>query len=127
VAESIRVLDHGIRWPIYDRSPIDTWTRGRLTLLGDAAHPMQQYLAQGACQALEDAAQLARDFTPGRDPHEAFLAYEAVRIPRTARVQRTARDWGELWHLEGVGRAVRNRLLRQREDADYSETDWLYA
>jgi salicylate hydroxylase len=127
VAESVGVLDHSIRWPIYDRLPLETWTRGRVTLLGDAAHPMQQYLAQGACQALEDAAQLARDFVPGRDAHEAFLAYEAVRIPRTARVQRTARQWGELWHLDGVGRAVRNRLMRQREATDYAETDWLYA
>jgi len=89
--------------------------------------PMLQYLAQGACQALEDAVQLARDLTPERDAHEAFLAYESVRIPRTARVQRTARDWEELWHLDGIGRAVRNRLLRQRQPADYSETDWLYA
>ena len=127
VAGSIGGLDRGVRWPMYDRLPIDSWTRGRVTLLGDAAHPMLQYLAQGACQALEDAVQLARDFTPGRDPHEAFLAYESVRIPRTARVQRTARDWGELWHLGGVGRAVRNRLMRQREADDFTETDWLYA
>ena len=127
IAESFGVLDTGVRWPMYDRLPIDSWTRGNVTLLGDAAHPMLQYLAQGACQALEDAVQLARDFPVGRDPHEAFLAYESVRIPRTARVQRTARQWGELWHLGGVGRLVRNRYMRQRAADDYTDTDWLYA
>jgi salicylate hydroxylase len=126
VANSIGLLDQSVRWPMYDRLPIDNWTRGAVTLLGDAAHPMLQYLAQGACQALEDAVQLGADFTPGRDPGEAFLAYQAERIPRTARVQRSARSWGELWHLDGVGRQVRNRFLGQREAADYSETDWLY-
>jgi salicylate hydroxylase len=126
VASSIGLLDQSVRWPMYDRVPIDNWTAGAVTLLGDAAHPMLQYLAQGACQALEDAVQLGADFTPGRDAGEAFLAYQAERIPQTARVQRSARSWGELWHLGGVGRQVRNRYLGIREAADYSETDWLY-
>jgi 2-polyprenyl-6-methoxyphenol hydroxylase-like FAD-dependent oxidoreductase len=126
VAGSIDLLDQSMRWPMYDRLPIDNWTRGAITLLGDAAHPMLQYLAQGACQALEDAVQLGVDFTPGRDPEEAFLAYQAERIPGTARVQESARAWGELWHLDGVARDVRNRLLVLREPTDYTETDWLY-
>jgi 2-polyprenyl-6-methoxyphenol hydroxylase-like FAD-dependent oxidoreductase len=126
VAGSIELLDQSMRWPMYDRLPIDNWTRGAVTLLGDAAHPMLQYLAQGACQALVDAVQLAADFTPGRDPEEAFLAYQAQRIPPTARVQTSARSWGELWHIDGVGRHLRNRLLALREPTDYTETDWLY-
>jgi salicylate hydroxylase len=115
-----------MRWPMYDRLPIDNWTSGSVTLLGDAAHPMLQYLAQGACQALEDAVQLGVDFPPGRDPRDAFLAYQAGRIARTARVQHSARAWGEMWHLDGIGRQVRNRFLRLRAAEDFSETDWLY-
>lgn len=127
VSGSIELLDQSLRWPMYDRRPIADWTDGRVTLLGDAAHPMLQYLAQGACQALEDAIVLGEVLVPWSDVHESFLAYQAVRIPRTARVQRTARAWGELWHLRGVARDVRNRYLRGLAPDDFTETDWLYA
>lgn len=126
VAKSIDLLNHGLRWPMYDRLPIENWTRGRMTLVGDAAHPMLQYLAQGACQAIEDAVELARAFSPGTDPASAFTAYQSVRIPRTARVQASARRWGELWHLDGVARDVRNVLLRHAGYDHSPHTDWLY-
>lgn len=127
VSASIELLDQSLRWPMYDRAPIDDWTDGRMTLVGDAAHPMLQYLAQGACQALEDAVALGDRLEPGRDVHESFPAYQAARIPQTARVQRSARSWGELWHLRGVAREVRNRYLRGLTPDDFTETDWLYA
>ena len=116
------------RWPMYDRLPIGRWSRERITLLGDAAHPMLQYLAQGAAQALEDAVVLADALTAHPDDvAAAFAAYEAERVPRTARVQTTARAWGDYWHLPLERAAKRNRELRTRSPADYGETDWLYA
>jgi 3-hydroxybenzoate 6-monooxygenase len=119
-------------WRMYDREPITNWVDGRLALTGDAAHPMLQYLAQGACQALEDAAQLAEQatkarFADGTDWDRALAAYAETRTVRTARVQRTARQWGDLWHCDGLFRATRNALLRDRDPADYRYIDWLYA
>ncbi len=122
-------------WPMYDREPIGTWVTGRLALLGDAAHPMLQYLAQGACQAIEDAAALADAITQhlpaaGIDAtaaDKALHAYQAERIPRTARVQRAARIWGDIWHVDGLARDLRNELFARREPTDFTDTDWLYA
>jgi len=119
-------------WRMYDREPITTWVDGRLALTGDAAHPMLQYLAQGACQALEDAAQLAEQATKARaadgtDWDRALAAYAEIRTVRTARVQRTVRQWGDLWHCDGLFRATRNALLRDRDPGDYRYVDWLYA
>src|SRR5918992_476241 len=98
-------------WRMFDREPISTWVDGRVALTGDAAHPMLQYLAQGACQALEDAACLAELASKHPDDWDAALAgYAEIRTDRTARVQRTARQWGELWHCDGPSRAARNAL-----------------
>jgi salicylate hydroxylase len=108
-----------------DRPPIDTWVRGRLALLGDAAHPMLQYLAQGACQAIEDAHVLAEQAAAG-DWDRALAAYQEIRVPRTARVQTTARLWGDIWHVDGVARVLRNELFRTRDMASYTYVDWLY-
>jgi len=115
------------RWPMFDRRPIDNWTRNRITLLGDAAHPMFQYLAQGANQALEDAACLRDKLQDsGGDFSRAFLAYQNVRIPRTARVQNAARFAGELFHVQGAGRAFRNLLLAKRTEDDVEHLDWIW-
>jgi salicylate hydroxylase len=118
-------------WRMYDREPIGTWTRGRLALTGDAAHPMLQYLGQGANQAIEDADSLAtlvgKHSSPdGPDWDRALADYTELRTVRTARVQRTARSWGELWHCDGLFRTVRNALLTDRDPADYRYIDWLY-
>lgn len=136
VRESLVMTRRDRFWPMYDRAPIDHWVRGRLGLLGDAAHPMLQYLAQGACQALEDAYviadEVARYSTPGADGRARVdwtAAMESAarrRYPRTARIQRAARTWGESWHLDGVGRLVRNELFMARDTADLSRVDWLY-
>lgn len=112
-------------WPMLDRPPINTWVRGRLALLGDAAHPMLQYLAQGACQAIEDAHVLAEQ-AAGGDWDRALAAYQEIRVPRTARVQTTARLWGDIWHVDGVARVLRNELFRTRDMASHTYVDWLY-
>src|ERR1700722_4376363 len=116
------------RWVMYDREPLDNWTAGRVTLLGDAAHPMVQYLAQGACQAIEDAGCLARQFAAADgDTDQALAAYQAERIPRTAQVQRAARAWGQIWHDNGpVIPLLRDRIFARRDADDYTDVDWLY-
>ncbi|MFC8435855.1 FAD-dependent monooxygenase [Streptomyces sp. NPDC057253] len=78
-------------WGLYDRMPLDRWTSGRLTLLGDAAHPMLPHLGQGANQAIEDGFALAAHLATAADISSALQAYEAQRRPRTSRVQHEAR------------------------------------
>jgi 3-hydroxybenzoate 6-monooxygenase len=115
------------RWPMFDRLPIARWSRHRITLLGDAAHPMLQYLAQGAAQALEDAVALGDALADHDDVGLAFAAYEGGRVPRTALVQTTARAWGDYWHMPLENASLRNKRLATRNPRDFSETDWLYA
>lgn len=115
-------------WPMADREPAGNWVDGRTVLVGDAAHPMLQYLAQGACQALEDADALAEACaTTGREWGKALAAFSERRVPRTARVQSTARMWGEIWHVDGVSRALRNELFQTRDKESYKYVDWLYS
>ena len=85
------------RWATADREPVEHWGQGRVTLLGDAAHPMTQYMAQGACMALEDAVTLGEAVRAcGHDLEAAFRRYESVRIPRSARVVWSTREMGRL-------------------------------
>jgi 2-polyprenyl-6-methoxyphenol hydroxylase-like FAD-dependent oxidoreductase len=117
-----------MRWATADREPVSSWGEGPVTLLGDAAHPMTQYIAQGACMALEDAVTLGAA-VEAADGHfeEAFRRYEAVRIPRTARVLYSAREMGRLYHAKGVERLVRNSLWAQRpQEQFYDSLQWLY-
>ena len=116
------------RWSTADREPIGRWSFGRTTLLGDAAHPMLQYLAQGACMALEDAVTLGEAVrVERRDWARAFGRYERSRIARTARVVLSAREMGRLYHAKGVERLVRNDLWRGRTpDRFYDALEWLY-
>ncbi|QGZ59810.1 3-hydroxybenzoate 6-monooxygenase [Paraburkholderia acidiphila] len=116
------------RWATADRDPVEQWSFGRATILGDAAHPMTQYMAQGACQALEDAVTLgvAVKAADG-DFVEAFKRYEAARIPRTARVLYSAREMGRIYHAKGVDRLVRNALwVGRTQDQFYDSLQWLY-
>ncbi|MEV1199743.1 FAD-dependent oxidoreductase [Microbispora rosea] len=119
-------------WRMFDRDPISTWVQGRIALLGDAAHPPLQYMAQGAIMAIEDGWVLAEHLKRLRagdgapDWDGALAAYEAVRPEHCRRVVLTARAWGELWHLDGRAREQRNLLLRHRAIDDYSFTDWVY-
>ncbi|TNC22405.1 FAD-dependent oxidoreductase [Amycolatopsis alkalitolerans] len=126
VRRSLSSLWRDRRWPMYDRIPVENWVSGRLVLTGDAAHPMLQYLAQGACQAIEDAHTLAAEAVKGEDWGTALAAFNSSRASRTARVQRTARTWGDIWHVDGVGRLLRNELMTSLAEV-YRHTDWLYA
>jgi 3-hydroxybenzoate 6-monooxygenase len=114
-------------WRMFDRDPVMTWVYDRVTLLGDAAHPPLQYIAQGAIMAIEDGYVLAEQVAahPG-DWDAALAAYQAVRAEHCRRVVHASRAWGELWHLDGSKRERRNELLRARDPRDYSFVDWLY-
>ncbi len=114
-------------WPLYDRLPAGNWTRHHITLLGDAAHPMLQHIAQGACQALEDAVCLADAVASQQgDVDRAFRLYQEARIPRTARVQRSARLFGDIIHSNGLTALLRNALFSGRAPDDFTYTDWFY-
>jgi salicylate hydroxylase len=86
------------KWGLRDREPLPAWTRGRVTMLGDAAHPMTPYLGQGACMAIEDGMILGRAFAASQDLAEAFSRYEAARRDRANGVQLAARHQGTQHH-----------------------------
>jgi salicylate hydroxylase len=115
-------------WALVDREPIKEWSKGRVTLLGDAAHPMLQYLAQGAAMATEDAVCLADKVAEQPDDlPAAFRAYQEARYLRTGRLQIMARVYGEFYHARGVTAELRNQMLGARTPADaYDGIDWLY-
>src|ERR671928_12420 len=109
-------------WVLCDREPVKEWTKGRATLLGDAAHPMLQYLAQGACMATEDAVWLAEKVAAQPDDlPAAFKAYQEQRYLRTGRVQIMARVYGEFYHARGVTAELRDMAVGGRavEQSDY--------
>jgi salicylate hydroxylase len=116
------------RWATADREPIPQWTFGRVTLLGDAAHPTTQYMAQGACMALEDAVTLGEALrVTGNDWPKALDLYQRSRITRTARIVLSGREMGRIYHAKGVERLVRNSLWKGRPtERFYDAMEWLY-
>ena len=121
-------------WRMFDRNPIMNWVHGRIALLGDAAHPPLQYMAQGAIMAIEDGwvlsehvgRQLRGGSVADLDWDAALAAYNAVRPEHCRRVLTTGRAWGELWHHDGVKRLQRNAILRARDTYDYTYAEWIY-
>jgi salicylate hydroxylase len=124
----LAMLDLGRRQAVGDRDPIRHWHRGRVVLLGDAAHPTLQSLAQGACMAIEDGLCLADCIAAAGDDHEAaFLRYENARSIRTARVTLESRYIWDVYHSEGIAREVYWQMLGERSEADtFRCLAWLY-
>jgi len=124
----LRKIESWRMWVLCDRPPIKEWSRGRITLLGDAAHPMLQYLAQGACMSIEDAVCLAdKVVAHDGDYAAAFAAYQQARYLRTGRVQIMARIYGEFYHAGGVAKELRNMMLGGRTPDDaIAGMAWLY-
>jgi 2-polyprenyl-6-methoxyphenol hydroxylase-like FAD-dependent oxidoreductase len=116
------------RWATADREPIATWVFGRATLLGDAAHPTTQYMAQGACMAMEDAVTLGEALrVTHKDWDAALQLYQQNRVTRTARIVLSGREMGRLYHAAGVERLVRNSLWKGRsQERFYDAMEWLY-
>jgi salicylate hydroxylase len=117
-----------LKWPLYDRRPLPQWSRGAAVMLGDAAHPMLPFLAQGAAMAIEDAAVLAQCLArQPDDPAAAVQSYVGLRRARVWKVQRLAARNGERYHLRGLAAILRNVAMRAigggRLLAHY---DWLY-
>ena len=126
-----QIIEHGNDWKLWvlcDREPVDRWRDGNVVLLGDAAHPMLQYFAQGACMALEDAVCLAHMMDNNRATSEALAAYETQRVARTARVQISSRLIGEyIYHPDGAKAKVRDQVLQSwRPEEYYQRLDWIY-
>src|SRR6266436_5265435 len=129
--EVLRLLERMETWRMWvlcDREPVKDWSKGRVTLLGDAAHPMLQYLAQGACMASEDAVCLADKVAENPDDlPAAFRAYVQERYLRTARVQIMARVYGDFYHARGPAAELRNQMLGPRTpEQAYEGIAWLY-
>ena len=127
-----RIIEHGRDWRLWvlcDRDPILNWTSGRVTLLGDAAHPTLQYMAQGACMAMEDGVCLSHEVDAANgDLATAFEEYRKKRVHRTARIQIQSRLIGDhIYHPAGGHAALRNAMMRSMSPRDYYDSlQWLY-
>lgn len=120
------------RWGLFDRDPSETWTKGRITLIGDAAHPMLPFLSQGAAMAIEDAYVLAEAIEKlPNNLDSALKQYEQERIPRTRRVQLEARERGETYHVSSREELEeRDRAYREQQERNPHEggikANWVY-
>jgi salicylate hydroxylase len=130
LAQSIIRQGHDWKlWVLCDRDPVEGWVEDRVALLGDAAHPTLQYLAQGACMAMEDAVCLAQSLAAHQgEVAPALEAYRARRVLRTARVQLQSRAVGDhIYHPAGAHAALRNAVMAAKSQTDWHDTlAWLY-
>ncbi len=116
------------KWPLFDCPPAASWVRGRVALLGDAAHAMLPFLAQGAAQAIEDAGALGEALDQGKDIEAGLRAYQALRRARATRVQKESRRQAAIYHLSGPAAFFRDAALRALSgETLLARYDWLYA
>jgi salicylate hydroxylase len=129
VHEILSALDEAYVWGLFDRPPLARWSAGRVTLLGDACHPMLPFMAQGAAQAIEDGASLTACLAhAGPDLPAALRRYERLRIPRTARLQAMSADNKTRFHLPD-GPAQRHRdaqMATGTTDWSHAAVAWIY-
>jgi 2-polyprenyl-6-methoxyphenol hydroxylase-like FAD-dependent oxidoreductase len=130
-ARAQSIISHGRDWRLWvlcDRDPVERWVDGRVALLGDAAHPMLQYMAQGACMAMEDAVCLADSLARTETLELGLETYRARRVLRATRVQLTSRAMGDhVYHPAGPHAALRNAIMSAKSQQDwYASLDWLY-
>lgn len=128
VRDILRHFSGWIKWALWGRPPLDKWSKGGATVLGDAAHPILPFLASGAVLALEDAETFAIEMarTPD-DPVAALQRYEARRLPRANRVVAASARMGQIYHMDGAMRFARNAtLLALPESYLLARHDWLY-
>ena len=114
-------------WVLCDREPVKNWSKGKMTLLGDAAHPTLQYLAAGAGMAIEDAVVLA-DLLEKNDCtiDETFKLYQEARYLRTGQVQAMARLYGQIYHASDVVAELRTKMFKDKDPQNYDGIVWLY-
>ena len=126
-----QVIEHGTNWKLWvlcDRDPVSTWIDGRVALLGDAAHPMLQYFAQGACMAMEDAVCISHCIGEHDDIEAALGDYQKRRVVKTARVQMNARLIGDyIYHPDDAQAMVRDHVMKSMTPEDwYRQLGWIY-
>jgi len=128
VREIIGAVEETFIWALFDRPPLPHWSKGRITLLGDACHAMLPFMAQGAAQSIEDGATLAACLLEGNgDLAAALRRYETLRLPRASRLQAMSRDNKHRFHLpDGPEQAARDAALAQRGDRSIPVIGWLY-
>lgn len=115
------------RWPLFERQKLEGWNAGPVALLGDAAHPILPFLAQGAAQAIEDGAALAGALAGTREVAAALANYSRARLARAARVQVASRRLGRIYHLAGPAALARNAAIGAMGSARLlGRYDWLY-
>ena len=125
----IDAVDETFVWAVMDRQPIDQWTYGRITLLGDACHPMLPFMGQGGAQAIEDAVALTACLQKcGDDVESAFQLYESVRLPRANQIQTQSWDNKTRFHMpDGPGQVERDAAMaRGMTDWAYRAVGWVY-
>ncbi|MEM8837197.1 MAG: 3-hydroxybenzoate 6-monooxygenase [Pseudomonadota bacterium] len=126
-----QVIEHGENWKLWvlcDRHPNENWIDGNIALLGDAAHPMLQYFAQGACMAMEDGVVIGRALAAYDDIGEALTRYRDLRFRRTATVQTASRLIGEyIYHPASGQAAMRDAIMKAKSPDDWNrELAWLF-
>lgn len=124
----VSVVDEKNKWMLCDRESVKVWSKGRVALIGDAAHPMFQYIGQGAGMAVEDAVIMANKIKTFEDDlPRAFTAYQEERYLRATKAQITARFYGDFYHATGAARDLRNQILKSMSKEDFFEhVAWLY-
>ena len=124
----LELLDDWHKWTVMCMDPLPQWGDGPVTLIGDAAHPIEPFMAQGGSTAIEDAASLAAAMTAYPDDiAAAFRFFESSRKARTTRIQKASHRRGRIYHMSGLMRLVRNQILRRRDPkALLTRYDWLY-
>ena len=127
-----QIIEKGKDWKLWvlcDRDPVTKWVDRKVAVLGDAAHPMLQYLAQGACMAIEDAVCLSEEVkNEKKNIEQALINYQNKRMLRTARVQLHSREIGKhVYHADGVHALLRNQIMKSKTQDDwYNDIEWLY-
>ncbi|MHA1165305.1 MAG: FAD-dependent monooxygenase [Alphaproteobacteria bacterium] len=128
IADIVKSGSSWRKWSLFYQPPLRAWTQGSVTMIGDAAHPVLPFLAQGGGLAIEDAAVLVKVLVDhDGDPWRAFRHFEKARIERTARTSYESRKMGRIYHMGGVMRLARNFVLRrQSPNSLLKRLDWLY-
>ncbi len=128
IADFVNAAKAWRKWSLYHMPPLRAWTQGSVTLIGDAAHPVLPFLAQGGALAIEDASVLSAILAQhDNDPWRAFRHFESARIERTARTAYESRRMGNIYHMGGMARLVRNFIMRRSSPQFLlKRLDWLY-
>jgi len=128
VCAIIGATDETYKWALFDRAPLPRWSVGRVTLLGDACHPMLPFMGQGAAQAIEDAATLTACLKKLEDVRAALKLYEELRRPRASRLQSMSQTNKTRFHLpDGAEQQQRDAHMAQgATDWSFAAIAWLY-